>query len=297
MALPLFRIVLSVAALAATSSLAQTPKTKPVANDHVAKLAADLSPTREIIYKKVADRELHLHIFNPDGWKATDKRACFITIHGGGWTSGEPKRMYPFADHYAKLGIVGISVQYRLYNPKTQTTVFDCVKDARSAVRHVRAHAGELGIDPQKIIVSGGSAGGHLAAATAIFDGVDEAGEDTNVSSAPNALVLLFPVIDTSKEGYGSAKIGGQWKELSPAHNVRAGLPPTLTFHGTGDTVTPFQGAQVFHQAMLKAGNRSELVVNEGGAHGYLMRTQALYEECLSKSDAFLISLGMLEHR
>jgi acetyl esterase/lipase len=164
-------------------------------------------------------------------------------------------------------------------------------------VRYVRAHPAELGVDPLKIVVSGGSAGGHLAAAAAIFDSVDEAGEDTSVSSVPNAMVLLFPVIDTSTEGYGNEKIGGRWKELSPAHNVRAGLPPTITFHGTGDTVTPFKGAQMFHDAMLKAGNRSELVVNEGGAHGYLMRTQPLYDECLAKSDAFLISLGMLERR
>ncbi len=277
------------------SAEATTPAPKQP-SDYVAKLAAPLSPTREIVYKKVADRELRLHVFHPDGWKAADKRACFITIHGGGWTGGEPKRMYPFADHYAKLGLVGISVQYRLYKPGA-TTVFDCVKDARSAVRYVKAHAAELGIDPQKIIVSGGSAGGHLAAATAMFDGVDEAGEDTKISPTPSALVLLFPVIDTSKEGYGNAKIGERWKELSPAHNVRAGLPPTITFHGTGDTTCPFKGAQIFHDAMLKAGNRSELVVNEGGAHGYLMRTQPLYDECLAKSDAFLASLGLIERR
>jgi dipeptidyl aminopeptidase/acylaminoacyl peptidase len=104
-------------------------------------------------------------------------------------------------------------------------------------------------------------------------------------------------VIDTSKEGYGNAKIGERWKELSPAHQVRAGLPPTITFHGTGDTVCPFKGAQLFHDAMLQAGNRSELVVNEGGVHGYVMRTQPLFEECLKKADAFLRSLGLLDRR
>jgi acetyl esterase/lipase len=167
------------------------------------------------------------------------------------------------------------------------------VKDVRSAVRYVKAHAGELGIDPGKVIVSGGSAGGHLAASTAMFD-VNEDSDDLKISPTPNALILLFPVIDTSKDGYGNAKIGDRWKELSPAHNVRAGLPPTLTFHGTGDITTPFKGAQIFHDAMLKAGNRSELVVNEGGVHGYLMRTQPLFEECLAKSDAFLKSLSLL---
>jgi acetyl esterase len=106
--------------------------------------------------------------------------------------------------------------------------------------------------------------------------------------------VLLFPVIDTSKEGYGQAKIGERWQELSPAHNVRAGLPPTLIFHGTGDTVTPFAGAKTFHEAMLKAGNRCELDVNEGGAHGYLMRDKALFDDTMKKTDAFLKSLGLL---
>ena len=278
----------------ATTAIAQTPapKTK-TANDYVAQLVAKLTPTRKITYKKVGDRELSLHVFQPDAWRASDKRVCYITIHGGGWTGMGPERMYAFADHYAKLGLVSISVQYRLASTKTNTTVFDCVKDVRSAVRYVKAHAGELGIDPRKVIVSGGSAGGHLAASTAMFD-VNEDSDDLKISPTPNALILLFPVIDTSKDGYGNAKIGDRWKELSPAHNVRAGLPPTLTFHGTGDITTPFKGAQIFHDAMLKAGNRSELVVNEGGVHGYLMRTQPLFEECLAKSDAFLKSLSLL---
>lgn len=278
----------------ATTAIAQTPapKTK-TANDYVAQLVAKLTPTRKITYKKVGDRELSLHVFQPDAWRASDKRVCYITIHGGGWTGMGPERMYAFADHYAKLGLVSISVQYRLASTKTNTTVFDCVKDVRSAVRYVKAHAGELGIDPGKVIISGGSAGGHLAASTAMFD-VNEDSDDLKISPTPNALILLFPVIDTSKDGYGNAKIGDRWKELSPAHNVRAGLPPTLTFHGTGDITTPFKGAQIFHDAMLKAGNRSELVVNEGGVHGYLMRTQPLFEECLAKSDAFLKSLSLL---
>lgn len=272
----------------------QEPAAKAKAPDAMDKMAAELKPTRVLVYKKIADRELQLHAFEPDGFKAGDKRACYVIIHGGGWTGGAPPRMYPFAAHYAKLGLVGISVQYRLNSAKTGVSVFDCVKDARSALRYIKTHASELGIDPGKIIVSGGSAGGHLAAATALFEQVNEDGEDVSISTTPAALVLLFPVIDTSKEGYGQAKIGERWQDLSPVHNVRAGLPPTLIFHGTGDTVTPFAGAKAFHEAMLKAGNRCELDVNEGGTHGYLMRDKALYEDTMTKTDAFLKSLGLL---
>lgn len=275
-------------------ALAQTPA-KSKAPDAVDTLAKDLKPSRIAVYKKIADRELQLHVFEPAGFKAGDKRACYLIIHGGGWTGGAPPRMYPFAAHYAKLGLVGISMSYRLHSAKTGVSVFDCVKDARSAVRYIRTHATELGIDPQKVIVSGGSAGGHLAVSTALFDKVNEDSDDLTISSTPMALVLLFPVIDTSKEGYGQAKIGERWQELSPAHNVRAGLPPTLIFHGTGDTVTPFAGAKSFHDAMLKAGNRSELDINEGGAHGYLMRDKALFDDTMRKADTFLKSLGLLQ--
>lgn len=282
--------------LFACSLNAQTPAptAKPKAADAVDKMTAVLKPTRILPYKKVGDTELQLHVFEPEGFKPGDSRACFLIIHGGGWTGGVPQRMYSFAAHYAKNGMVGISMQYRLHSKKTGVSVFDCVKDARSAMRYVRGHAAELGIDPQKIIVSGGSAGGHLAAATALFDNVNEEGDYLKISPTPNALVLLFPVIDTSKEGYGNEKIGERWQELSPLHHVHPGLPPTIIFHGTGDTVTPFAGAKAFHEAMLKAGNRCELDINEGGAHGYLMRSKALHDDTLQKTDVFLKSLGLL---
>ena len=288
------RHLFAVLLLFAAPALAQT-SAKAKAPDAVDTLAKDLKPSKIVVYKKIAERELQLHVFEPAGFKPSDKRACYLIIHGGGWTGGAPPRMYPFAAHYAKLGLVGVSLSYRLHSAKTGVSVFDCVKDARSAMRHLRVHAAELGIDPQKIIVSGGSAGGHLAVSTALFDKVNEEGDDLAVSASPNALVLLFPVIDTSKEGYGQAKIGERWQELSPAHNVRAGLPPTLIFHGTGDTVTPFAGAKAFHEAMLKAGNRSELDVNDGGAHGYLMRDKVLFDDTMKKTDAFLKSLGLLQ--
>jgi acetyl esterase len=274
----------------ATAPAPKATKAKAEPN-YVSQLSAKLEPSRQIFYKKIGDRELRLDLFSPAGWKASDRRPAFVTIHGGGWTSGSPRSMYQFARHCADLGMVGISVQYRLYKPGTDVSVWECVKDARSAMRYVRAHAAELGIDPQKIVANGASAGGHLAAATAMFD-VNEAGEDTSVSSAPNALVLFSPVIDCSKEGYGNAKLGEQWKELSPAHQVRKGVPSTIVFHGTGDATTPYKGAKIFHDEMLKAGNRSELVTVEGAQHTYMFKDAALHAETMRKLDDFLGSLG-----
>jgi len=186
------------------------------------------------------------------------------------------------------LGMVGVSLEYRLMNSRQGTTVFDCVRDGRSAVRYLRAHAAELGIDPQRIAVGGGSAGGHVAAGTALFDGVDEDGEDTSVSCMPDALVLYYPVIDTSENGYGQKKIGERWRELSPVDNVKAELPPTIVFHGTGDTVTPYEGARRFNERMQKAGNTCELVSHEGGRHGYFIFDLELYEQAMKRTERFL---------
>jgi len=184
-------------------------------------------------------------------------------------------------------------VQYRLYKPKTENTVFQCVQDARSAVRHVREHAAEFGIDPGRIAVCGASAGGHLAAAAALFP-FDEPGENTATSCRPDALVLLSPVIDTSARGYGQAKIGAEWRRLSPAHQVRPGLPPTLLLHGSGDATTPYQGAVLFRDAMAAAGNRCDLVTVEGAQHTYMFKDAALYAESQAQVGAFLASLGFL---
>lgn len=160
------------------------PEASPSAQSPLDTLAAKMEPSRKVVYKTVPDRDrrLELHVFEPLGHKQGDMRPAFVTFHGGGWMGRNPRYFYPFASHFAALGMVGISVEYRLRNERDGTVVLDCVRDARTAVRYVRAHASELGIDPGRIVVSGGSAGGHLAAGTALFDGLDEANEDTATS-------------------------------------------------------------------------------------------------------------------
>jgi acetyl esterase len=82
-------------------------------------------------------------------------------------------------------------------------------------------------------------------------------------------LILLNPVIDTSKKGYGNGRIGPDWEKISPVHQVRRGAPPTIVFHGTADRTTPYRGAKLFDEAMRAAGNICELYSHEGGDHGY----------------------------
>jgi|GEM_PF-1681423 len=253
--------------------------------------AAQLEPDRKVVYKTVGDRKLHLHVFEPkDGGK---KRPVFLIIHGGGWTGGGPRKFYPVAEHFVRRGMVGISLEYRLLSKQKGITVFDCVRDGRSAVRYLRKHAMELGIDPDRIVVSGGSAGGHVAVGTALLAS-DEMGEEVGISSVPNGLVLLNPVIDTSKAGYGQAKIGERWRELSPVHQVRSGLPPTVIFHSTDDRVTPYSGARQFAVLSRKAGNDCTLFTHEGGRHGYFIFDLAAYRDVMKQMTGFLEQKGFL---
>lgn len=252
-----------------------------------------MEPTRLVTYREIGDRQLKLHVFQPKDWKATDKRACFLTVHGGGWGAGEPRRMYPFAAHYAERGMVGISIEYRLMQKGNGVTPFDCVSDGREAIRFIKTHAAELGIDPEKIVANGGSAGAHVAAGMALFDKVDPVG-GRNVSAHPAALVLYYPVIDTSTAGYGNKACGERWREISPLHQVRAGAPPTVIFHGTADKTTPYAGAKAFTEAMVATGNRCDLITEPGAGHTYLMFEKGVFEQTLKRTDDFLVSLKLL---
>ena len=253
----------------------------------------EVKPKRLVVYKTIDDRKLELHVFEPAGHKPSDRRPCFLAIHGGGWVAGTPTIMYCVCEDLARRGWVCASMRYRLHKPTEGTTAWESVKDARSAMRYLRTHAGELGVDPNRIVAGGRSAGGHLAAMTALGAGLDEATDDLKVSCVPDALVLFSPVIDTSAEGYGHELLASRWKELSPRHLVKPGLPPTIVLHGMRDTTTPFAGAKAFDEAMHAAGNQAQLIAHQRGSHSYAMRTQELFDEAMGQALAFLKSAGI----
>lgn len=288
------RVGLAVAIFTGLAAVAQITDAQAQSQRPLDPIAAKIEPNRTVAYKLIDERELRLHVFEPVDHKHSDRRSAFVIFHGGGWTGGAPRRTYPFADYFQKLGMVAISVEYRLLRMDSAETVFDCVKDGRSAIRYLRQHAEEFGIDPHKIAVAGCSAGGHVAAGTALFHNVNEESDDINVSSVPNALVLYYPVIDTSPHGYGQKKIGNSWQQLSPVHHIRADLPPTIVFHGTADTVTPYGGAAAFREQMLDAGNHCELISHPDGIHGYLIFDLDLFDAAMRRTRQFFLTNKLL---
>ncbi len=129
-------------------------------------------PSKIVPYKHLNKGTLSLHIFNPKNHRITDSRPAIIFFHGGGWNSGSIKQFYKQSQYLAEKGMVAISAEYRLKN-KHGTTPNESVKDAKSAMRWLRSHAEELGINPNMIAAGGGSAGGQIAAATGTETSID----------------------------------------------------------------------------------------------------------------------------
>ena len=135
----------------------------------------------------------------------------------------------------------------------------------------------------------------------------DEPGEDLNISCVPDALVLFNPALVLAElpglelSGFGTRvpeeRMGTAPKNLSPAHHVKKGAPPTIIFHGKADTTVPYATVEAFERLMKAAGSRCELVGYEGRTHGFFNHGRgdnADYRDTLARTDAFLVSLGWI---
>ena len=251
-----------------------------------------LKPDELIPYKKVGDVELSLHIFRPDG--ADGNRPGILFFFGGAWRGRSPSQFYPHCRYLASRGMVAIGGEYRV-ELQHGTTPFECVTDGKSAMRWVRAHADELGLDPARIASGGGSAGGHVAAACATVEEFDDPSDDLAVSPRPDALVLFNPVFDNSPDGWGHDRVEERWEVFSPAHNIREGHPPTIVFVGSEDTALPIPIAERYRKRMAAVGSRHDLFIYPGQPHAFFNYgdgSNPYYSATVYEADRFLASLG-----
>jgi acetyl esterase/lipase len=159
--------------------------------------------------------------------------------------------------------MVSIAAQYRLSNQK-DVTPLEAMMDARDIIRWLRRNCDSLKIDPNKIVAFGWSAGAHLAASAAVFPDTT-----SNENSIPNALVLVSPAVSITTDNWARKILLGRTdiNTISPDEHVRRGLPPTIILQGRDDTVTPLSGVKLFADAMLRAGNKCELIIYDGVGH------------------------------
>ena len=250
---------------------------------------------QKILYKQIDDTKLYMEIYNPELMDSAKKYPVIVFYFGGGWSSGSTSQFEPHAKYFTQRGMVCVLVDYRVKD-RQQTTPFESLKDAKSSIRFLRENANKFHIDTSKIVAAGGSAGGHLAAATALIVDYNESSDNQSISCIPNALVLYNPVIDNGPGGYGYNKIGEAYKNFSPLHNIREGMPPAIIFLGTNDQIIPVETAKYFQKAMENVKSQCVLKLYEGQGHGFFnYKNLENYKKTVFETDAFLQSIGYLK--
>lgn len=238
----------------------------------------DVRVERDVAYLP-AGREEKADLYFPPNTPKDAKLPAILWIHGGGWNNGarDGRREIAVCSTLARNGYITMSIDYKLAYGKYEvwpTNLWDC----KTAVRWLRANADRLGIDPKRIGVAGGSAGGHLAAMVALTtpaDGLDPAEPYGNVSCAVNCCVDMYGIADVGT--FHEAKMLGKtfeeapklYQAASPVTYVRSNSPPFLILCGTADNVVNPEQSKLLAKTFKDAGAQAQLVVIPGAPHSF----------------------------
>ncbi|SJZ88211.1 alpha/beta hydrolase [Sediminibacterium ginsengisoli] len=252
----------------------------------------------DVIYSRVNGWEGREDIyFNP---KASKPTPVVFNIHGGGWNHGTKESQTGFASFF-KQGYAVVNVEYRLVQVAPAPAA---VEDVRAALLYVVKHAKELNIDPHKIVMMGGSAGGHLALMGGLlqkdhrFDGEYKNVNDFTIA----AIVDKYGLADFAFPGIEKYKSEMNWlgdytkdpakvQSVSPVYYVKKSSPPTIIIHGDADPRIPYEQSVALHKKYLEAGAPVKFITVEGGLHGNF--PQEKNREVNNAIMAFLKSYGL----
>lgn len=265
--------LLVVAALSSASASAQTSL-----SSWTATVSNEYRIVPNIVYHTANNWDAKLDVYTP---VAPGPHPTVLHIHGGGWVGGTRESVELRALPYLEMGFAVVNVSYRLARVSEAPAA---VEDCRCALRWIVNNAKEYGLDPNRIIVMGYSAGGHLALTTGMltpaagFDRQCTAGQQEAKAAAIVNWYGIADVVDLL-EGANSRSYAVGWlgsrpdraevaKRVSPMSHIRKDLPPILTIHGDADPVVPYKHGQGLHAALQKAGATSELMTIPNGKHG-----------------------------
>jgi acetyl esterase/lipase len=249
-----------------------------------------------ITYSRASNTELKLDLYLPKDRSTPVPTVMFI--HGGGWVEGakeiEALNLLP----YLSLKFAVVNVGYRLGRTSLAPAA---VEDCRCALRWIMRNAKQFNFDTSRIVLTGISAGGHLALITGmlptpnVFDRQCATDDSVRWNSGAEpepkvaAIVNLFGITDVADllEGRNAKHYAIEWfgsmggrtelaRQVSPVNHVRPGLPPIITVHGDADDIVPYSHAQRLHAALDKAGVPNQLVTIRGGGHGGFKRADVL---------------------
>ncbi len=225
-------------------------------------VAGGVRRERGLVFAEIDGERLRLDVYRPDV-DGGPRRPAVIQVHGGGWLAGSRyEQGIPLLNHLAQVGWVGFNIDYRL---SPEATFPDQIVDVKRAIAWVRDNAAELGVDPEMICITGGSAGGHLTALAGLTENAPEyqpgfEGSDTSLA----AVVPFYGVYDlTNSNGFyyegmrewvletvvfkrRFADDPEPFRAASPSFRVHAEAPPFLVIHGERDTLVPVADARDF---------------------------------------------------
>ncbi|MGM1048112.1 MAG: alpha/beta hydrolase [Bacillota bacterium] len=244
-------------------------------------------------------KSLRLFVTKPN--KPSINRPAMIFFHGAGFTNNRvtPSQFQHHALYFSSLGIVTVLAEYRPLEVEGLFSPIESLKNAKSAIRWTKNNSRELGINPDKIIAVGASAGGYLSLCSAMIDQnqFNDPMDNLHISPQPNALIIF-------NGGVNSNILINLFPELkeslivaSPVEKVRAKLPPSLFFHGTDDKNIPIEDVIDFTDRMRSHGNKSELISFEGLGHGFFNYgnlDNKPYEKTIRDSEEFLREIDFL---
>jgi len=250
---------------------------------------AGVKAIRNLDYAGSGNPRQMVDLYLPEKSAATGPLPVVCWIHGGAWRAGDRANGAQVAQLVATGRYAGISIGYRL----TDEAIWPAqIHDCKAAIRWIRAHASEHGLDPNRIAVWGSSAGGHLVSMLGVSGGVPELegqiGPNLTQSSVVQCVVDFYGPSDLltmddqgSKMDHSSADspegllLGAVVKDApdrarsaSPAHHVNAGDAPVLIVHGNIDPTVPYQQSVIFRKALGDANVPASLLTVEGGGHG-----------------------------
>jgi acetyl esterase len=265
-------------------SFAQKPERK-------AEAGADAPTGKTYIYKHSAGKPRQMEIYFPPGHDpAKSKVPGMILFHGGGWGGGTLAQFRVACDYFASRGIVCATAEYQMLGaadakklPAGETKKRVCVTDAKSAIRWFKQHAGELGIDPQRIIAGGGSAGGHISALATMNPGLNDPADPKAFDTSIVAYLWFNPAFDTRDT---------KDPEIDILRHLKADLPPAIVFFGDQD---PWKkGWDIAHAKWEKLGTQTiDLQIAPGQPHGFFNK-DPWRTVTLIAADRFLVRQGLL---
>jgi acetyl esterase/lipase len=259
--------------VAAASLASAADRPRPSSQDWASLVGQRFRAVRDVTYRTVDGRKLGVDLYVPYG---RTPGPAVLYIHGGGWANGSKEQYVLWYLPYLELGLRVVAVQYRLSDVAAAPAA---AEDCACALQWLYAHAAEYGIDPGRIVVSGGSAGGHLALLTAFGGSGVECPSGAPARQRPAAVINYYgptELVSIYRENKASLR---RWirdtdkpeelaRRLSPLTWVRAGLPPVLTLHGDADQTVPYDQATRLHAALDRAKVPNRLITVPGGNHG-----------------------------